>query len=172
MPALRAPLHHARPLPDCLAGGRGHVRGGGRRPSLRGSARLFRPAALRDHDPARVAELDKLLVDRGQIGSQITDPNIDYARLAQSLGVYAEGPIASPADLGPALKRAIAVVVMMETIFLLSIFAEIYTTTGGGPGTATTILSYLIYALGLQWLSENRKFWWLWPLSLSGRLTA
>src|SRR6202048_72884 len=50
----------------------------------------------------------------------------------------------------PHLKRAIAVVVMMETIFLLSIFAEIYTTTGGGPGNATTNLSYLIYSLGLQ----------------------
>jgi sorbitol/mannitol transport system permease protein len=50
----------------------------------------------------------------------------------------------------PHLKRAIAVVVMMETIFLLSIFAEIYTTTGGGPGTATTNLSYLIFSLGLQ----------------------
>jgi sorbitol/mannitol transport system permease protein len=50
----------------------------------------------------------------------------------------------------PHLKRAIAVVVMMETIFLLSIFAEIYTTTSGGPGTATTNLSYLIYSLGLQ----------------------
>jgi sorbitol/mannitol transport system permease protein len=50
----------------------------------------------------------------------------------------------------PHLKRAIAVVVMMETIFLLSIFAEIYTTTAGGPGNATTNLSYLIYAVGLQ----------------------
>jgi sorbitol/mannitol transport system permease protein len=50
----------------------------------------------------------------------------------------------------PHLKRPITVVVMMETIFLLSIFAEIYTTTGGGPGTATTNLSYLIYSLGLQ----------------------
>lgn len=50
----------------------------------------------------------------------------------------------------PHLKRAIAVVVMMETIFLLSIFAEIYTTTGGGPGNATTNLTYLIYSLGLQ----------------------
>ncbi|CAB3780027.1 carbohydrate ABC transporter permease [Paraburkholderia fynbosensis] len=50
----------------------------------------------------------------------------------------------------PHLRRAIAVVVMMETIFLLSIFAEIYTTTGGGPGTATTNLSYLIFSLGLQ----------------------
>jgi sorbitol/mannitol transport system permease protein len=50
----------------------------------------------------------------------------------------------------PHLRRAIAVVVMMETIFLLSIFAEIYTTTSGGPGNATTNLSYLIYSLGLQ----------------------
>ena len=49
-------------------------------------------------------------VDRGTIGSELTDPNIDYAKLAQSLGVYAEGPITNPADLGPALKRAIAVV--------------------------------------------------------------
>ena len=49
-------------------------------------------------------------VDRGAIGSQITDPNIDYAKLAVSMGVYAEGPIDNPADLGPALKRAIAVV--------------------------------------------------------------
>jgi sorbitol/mannitol transport system permease protein len=50
----------------------------------------------------------------------------------------------------PHLRRPIAVVVMIETIFLLSIFAEIYTTTGGGPGIATTNLSYLIYSLGLQ----------------------
>jgi len=49
-------------------------------------------------------------VDRGRIGSEITDPNIDYARLAQSMGLYAEGPIANPNDLGPALRRAIAVV--------------------------------------------------------------
>ena len=37
-----------------------------------------------------------------------------------------------------------------DSIFLLSIFAEIYTTTGGGPGNATTNLTYLIYSLGLQ----------------------
>jgi sorbitol/mannitol transport system permease protein len=48
------------------------------------------------------------------------------------------------------LSRAIGVVVMIETIFLLSIFAEIYTTTSGGPGTATTNLAYLIFSLGLQ----------------------
>ena len=49
-------------------------------------------------------------IDRGQIGSQLTDPNIDYAKLARSLGVYAEGPVTDPADLGPALQRALAVV--------------------------------------------------------------
>jgi acetolactate synthase I/II/III large subunit len=49
-------------------------------------------------------------VERGRIGSELTDPNINYARLAQSMGVFSEGPIENPADLGPALKRAIAVV--------------------------------------------------------------
>ncbi len=49
-------------------------------------------------------------IDRGMIGSELTDPNIDYAKLAQSMGVYAEGPITNPKDLGPAISRAIAVV--------------------------------------------------------------
>ncbi|KAB2862187.1 MAG: sugar ABC transporter permease, partial [Bauldia sp.] len=46
----------------------------------------------------------------------------------------------------------IAVVVMIETIFLLAIFAEILVTTSGGPGTATTNLTYLIYVRALlEW---------------------
>ncbi|MGZ0784173.1 carbohydrate ABC transporter permease [Pseudomonas saponiphila] len=45
----------------------------------------------------------------------------------------------------PHLARPIAVVVMIETIFLLSVFAEIFTTTNGGPGYASTNLAYLIY---------------------------
>src|SRR5688500_9549238 len=49
-------------------------------------------------------------VDRGIIGSELNNPNIDFAKLAQSMGVYAEGPITNPNDLGPALRRAIAVV--------------------------------------------------------------
>ncbi len=49
-------------------------------------------------------------IDRAQIGSELTDPNIDYAKLAEGLGVHAEGPIENAADLGPALRRAIAVV--------------------------------------------------------------
>lgn len=43
-------------------------------------------------------------------GNVLTDPNIDFAGLAKSMGVYAEGPIEDPAALGPALERALAVV--------------------------------------------------------------
>jgi acetolactate synthase I/II/III large subunit len=44
------------------------------------------------------------------IGTTIDDPNVDYATVARGFGVYGEGPIADPNDLGPALKRAIAMV--------------------------------------------------------------
>lgn len=49
----------------------------------------------------------------------------------------------------PHLARAITVVILIQTIFLLSIFAEILVTTNGGPGTATTNLTYLIYVSSL-----------------------
>jgi sorbitol/mannitol transport system permease protein len=49
----------------------------------------------------------------------------------------------------PHLRRAIGVVVMIETIFLLTIFAEIFVTTSGGPGLATTNLAFLIYTRAL-----------------------
>jgi len=49
----------------------------------------------------------------------------------------------------PHLRRAISVVVMIETIFLLTVFAEIMVTTSGGPGTATTNLAFLIYSRAL-----------------------
>jgi sorbitol/mannitol transport system permease protein len=45
----------------------------------------------------------------------------------------------------PHLRRAISVVIMLETIFLLAVFAEIFVTTAGGPGTSTTNLAFLIY---------------------------
>ncbi len=52
----------------------------------------------------------------------------------------------------PHLLRPISVVIMIECIFLLSVFAEILVTTSGGPGMATTNLSYFIYMRALlQW---------------------
>jgi sorbitol/mannitol transport system permease protein len=45
----------------------------------------------------------------------------------------------------PHMTRAITVVVLIQTIFLLGIFGEIFTTTQGGPGSASTTLPYMIY---------------------------
>jgi sorbitol/mannitol transport system permease protein len=49
----------------------------------------------------------------------------------------------------PHLARPLAVVVLIETIFLLTVFAEIFVTTGGGPGLATTNIAFLIYTQAL-----------------------
>src|SRR5881397_3288854 len=47
-------------------------------------------------------------IERPYIGTTIDDPNIDYSKLAQSMGLVAEGPITDPKQLGPAIKRGIA----------------------------------------------------------------
>lgn len=49
----------------------------------------------------------------------------------------------------PHLSRAITVVVLIQTIFLLSVYAEILVTTNGGPGYASTNLPFLVYQKAL-----------------------
>jgi sorbitol/mannitol transport system permease protein len=49
----------------------------------------------------------------------------------------------------PHLARAITVVILIETIFLLTVFAEILVTTNGGPGDASTNIAFLVYAQAL-----------------------
>jgi sorbitol/mannitol transport system permease protein len=73
----------------------------------------------------------------------------------------------------PHLSQAITVVILIQTIFLLSIFAEIFVTTNGAFGTRT--LTYLFYQLVLE--SQNiglgfaggggswRSFWPISPRS-------
>jgi acetolactate synthase-1/2/3 large subunit len=46
-------------------------------------------------------------VDRTHIGTTIRDPYIDYAKMAESMGVFGQGPITDPKDLGPAIKKAV-----------------------------------------------------------------
>ena len=58
----------------------------------------------------RMAALHKRKVSQALIGTVIDNPAIDYAKLAQAQGVWAEGPIEDPAKLGPALKRAVEIV--------------------------------------------------------------
>jgi acetolactate synthase-1/2/3 large subunit len=55
----------------------------------------------------RMANRRQRGITNAGIGTTLTDPNIDYATLAKSMGWYGEGPIENPNDLGPALKRAV-----------------------------------------------------------------
>jgi acetolactate synthase-1/2/3 large subunit len=58
----------------------------------------------------RMAALHQRRMDQAQIGTGIYDPYLDFAKIAQGMGVWAEGPITNPADLAPALQRAVAMV--------------------------------------------------------------
>jgi acetolactate synthase-1/2/3 large subunit len=58
----------------------------------------------------RVANLGKDIKDMGPIGTSIENPDIEYHKLAESMGWWAKGPIKDPAELGPAIKQAVAVV--------------------------------------------------------------
>ena len=58
----------------------------------------------------RMANRHNRGITRASIGTTLTDPNIDFATVAKGLGVYSEGPITDPNDLGPAIRRAVAVV--------------------------------------------------------------
>jgi len=60
---------------------------------------LQRMAARREREP-----------EHAKIGTLIGDPNINYAKTAEALGVHGEGPITQPEQLGPALARALKVV--------------------------------------------------------------
>lgn len=48
--------------------------------------------------------------DGAKIGNVFEDPFIDFAKLAESFGVYSEGPITDPDKVGPAIKRATEIV--------------------------------------------------------------
>ena len=48
--------------------------------------------------------------DLAPLGTSIQNPDIEYHKMAESMGWWAKGPIKDPADLAPALKEAVAVV--------------------------------------------------------------
>ncbi len=58
----------------------------------------------------RMAGMHNRRPDTAWIGTTINDPPVDFAKLAQAYGVWGEGPITDPAQLGAAFRRAVAVV--------------------------------------------------------------
>ncbi len=65
----------------------------------------------------RMADQRSRKLEHGN-GCTFDNPLPNYAKLAQAHGVYAEGPISNPNDVGPALKRALAVVRKGEPAFV------------------------------------------------------
>jgi thiamine pyrophosphate-dependent acetolactate synthase large subunit-like protein len=58
----------------------------------------------------RMANRHNRGIERSDIGTTIKNPNMDYAAMAMSMGVFGAGPIENPNDLGPAIRQALAVV--------------------------------------------------------------
>jgi thiamine pyrophosphate-dependent acetolactate synthase large subunit-like protein len=58
----------------------------------------------------KMAALHNRRMDQASIGTTIENPNIDFAKLAQAMGVFSEGPITNPSAVGPALNKALSVV--------------------------------------------------------------
>src|ERR1043165_6531792 len=58
----------------------------------------------------KMAALHNRRMDQASIGTTIENPNINFAKLADSMGVFSQGPISDPNAIGPALSRALAVV--------------------------------------------------------------
>jgi len=48
--------------------------------------------------------------DMGPVGTSIQNPDVEYHKLAESMGWWAKGPIKDPAQLGAALREAVKVV--------------------------------------------------------------
>ena len=57
-------------------------------------------------------------LDTSYIGTTLRDPYIDYAKIAEGMGVHGIGPITDPKDLGPALARAVPIVKAGEPVLI------------------------------------------------------
>jgi acetolactate synthase-1/2/3 large subunit len=62
------------------------------------------------HHQIRMARSRGTDEGKAHIGMDIFDPEPDFATIARGMGVYGEGPIDKPEDVGPALRRALEVV--------------------------------------------------------------
>ena len=62
------------------------------------------------HHQIRMARARGTDESKAHIGMDIFDPEPDFATIARGMGVYGEGPIDNPEEVGPAIRRALEVV--------------------------------------------------------------
>ena len=71
-----------------------------------------------------VAKFRNRPVENAPIGTHVDDPEVDFAKMAQSFGVHAEGPVRNPTDLRPALERGVKFVKEKQLPYLVDVIAE------------------------------------------------
>ncbi len=73
----------------------------------------------------QVAKFRKRPVENAGIGTQAINPPVNFAKMAETFGIYGEGPIMRPEDLRPALLRALKVVKEKKLPALVDVVTEI-----------------------------------------------
>jgi thiamine pyrophosphate-dependent acetolactate synthase large subunit-like protein len=63
-------------------------------------------------------------VENAGIGTHVGDPAVDFTQVARGFGVDAEGPVVRPADLRPALEKALKVVKEKKLPALVDVVTE------------------------------------------------
>jgi thiamine pyrophosphate-dependent acetolactate synthase large subunit-like protein len=71
-----------------------------------------------------VAKFRKRPVENAGIGTHVSDPVVDFAKVAEGFGVHAEGPIANPAEVRPAIERALKFVKEKKLPALVDVISE------------------------------------------------
>jgi len=71
-----------------------------------------------------VAKFRKRPVENAGIGTHVSDPVVDFAKVAEGFGVHAEGPIANPAEVRPAIERALRFVQEKKLPALVDVVSE------------------------------------------------
>jgi acetolactate synthase I/II/III large subunit len=72
----------------------------------------------------QIAKFRNRPVENAGIGTHVSDPPVDFAQLARGFGVHAEGPIARPSEVRPALERAIKIVQEKKLPALVDVISE------------------------------------------------
>ena len=63
-------------------------------------------------------------VENAGVGTRLDDPPVNFAQMAQSFGLYGEGPIETVDAIRPALERALHIVKEEKTLALVDIVMQ------------------------------------------------
>ncbi len=72
----------------------------------------------------QIAKFRKRPMETAGIGTHVDGPPVSFSKMAESYGVYGEGPIRRPEELIPALQRALKVVKEKQLPALVDVISE------------------------------------------------